>query len=180
MLNYEDRLRLSWTEEPTQSPERAAELESTNLAVLQSVAALETGVSTRLRDEQPELYHELERLNARLDLLLDLVGRLASPASQQLNARPAVIAVENLRFRLEPGEPRPAGNGVLCLSLHAAVPQPLSLAGRITRLVEDAAGASWAEFRPAPMSETLREAFDQHVFRHHRRMIAERRAQAGA
>lgn len=176
MLNYKDHLRLNWAAEPDQSAERAAALDSSNQSMLQSVAALETGVSSRLREEQPELHQELERLGARLDLLLDLVGRLVSADHQGLEPRPVVIAVDSLRFRLLPDESPPSGSGVLQLYLHSAVPQPLSLAGRIVRTVADDSGERWAEFRPAPMSDSLHEAFDQHVFRHHRRMIAERRS----
>lgn len=179
MLNYEDCLRMSWTPEPDLRPERAAGLEASNLAVLNSVAALESGISTRLRDEQPELYRELERLGARLDLLLDLVGRLANSDAQTLDPRPLEVALDRIRFRLQPGESRPSGSGVLRIFLHAAVPQPLALAGRIDQVSAGADGASWAEFRPAPISESLGEALDQHVFRHHRRMIAERRAALG-
>ena len=177
MLNYEACLRLSWTPEPDQSTDRPAELDAHNQTVLQCVAALEAGVSTRLRDEQPDLHREFERLGARLDLLLDLVGRLVSPDHQALEPRPLVLAVDALRFRLLPGESPPPGSGVLRLYLHAAVPQPLALAGRIGQPIEQTGGERWLEFQPAPLSDSLHEAFDQHVFRHHRRMIAERRGQ---
>lgn len=176
MLNYRGRLRLTWTEEPGLRPERVGELEQTNLAVLRCVAAIETGVSSSLREEQPELYHELERLGARLDLLLELVGRMSEQSLEQLEPRSLIMALERMRFHPVPAEVEPGRAGTLRIFLHPAVPQPLALPGRLSALKPDSAGLIWAEFEPLPMSERLRDALEQHVFRHHRRMIAEQRA----
>ena len=175
MLDYRGNLRLDWSPEAGISAERVGELEPTNLAVLQSVAAMEEGVSPRLREEQPELHHELERLGARLDLLLDMVARLLKHADE-LTARPAVMAVERLRFLADPGEVEAEQTGLLRLFLHPAVPQPLVLPGRILAVADEGPEAGWAEFQPLPISTRLRDALGQHVFRHHRRMIAEQRA----
>lgn len=175
MLDYTDHLRLNWSPEPDISAERTSELEPTNLAVLQSVAAMEEGVSSRLREEQPELHHELERLGARLDLLLDMVGRLLQQP-EAIVPRPAVMAVERLRFPTVAGEVEAGQAGLLRLFLHPAVPQPLALPGHIVSVTSSGPESGWAEFQPLPMSTRLRDALGQHVFRHHRRMIAEQRA----
>lgn len=176
MLDYQDKLRLSWAPEAEVSAGRAGELEPTNLAVLQSVAAMEEGVSQRLHEEQPELHHELERMGARLDLLLDMVSRLLQQSEVEVAPRSAVMAVERLRFEVAGDEVEPGQAGVMRLYLHSAVRQPLALAGHIVSVSGEGSEGAWAEFQPLPLSGRLRDALSQHVFRHHRRMIAEQRA----
>lgn len=178
MLNYEDTIRLRWTPGALPAPEVQAELEASNLAVLQSVAAMEEGVSQRLREEQPELHHELERLGARLDLLLDLVGSLLQQRRSPVQGQAVVMAPDRIRFQPGDDPVEPDHSGRLTLYLHRSVPQPLDLAGTIGEVGPDQHGRVWAEFVPVAMSERLRDALGQHVFRHHRRMIAEQRARS--
>ncbi|MFP4209582.1 MAG: PilZ domain-containing protein [Wenzhouxiangella sp.] len=176
MIDYEDRLVVAWEADEAADERDMERLESSNLAVLQGVSAVEEGVSHRLREEQPELYQEIERLNARLDLLVDMVGRLLAEHREQAPARRVRLAVEKMTFVAQPGEAAPGQRGRLCLHLHASVPEPLRLPGQLVSEHLDEAGRRWVDFQPFAMSGRLRDALGQLVFRHHRRMIAEQRS----
>ena len=176
MIDYEDRLELAWEADDGADEREAARREAANLAVLTGVTAVEEGSSVRLREEQPELYHELERINARLDLLMDLVGRLLSERRAQGRTRRVKVAVEQVTFAAEADEAQPGQAGRLQLFLHSSVPEPLILVGRIVADSRDDEGRRWARFQPYPMGGRLLDALGQLVFRHHRRMVAEQRS----
>lgn len=177
MIEYEDRLELAW-EAAEELDERDAErMDAHNLAVLHGVAAVEEGVSHRLREEQPELYNELERLNARVDLLIDMVGRLLSEHRAPGPRRKVRMAVARIGFvAADEGEGKPGQRGWLRLLLHPSVPEPLILAGRISGEARDGQDRRWLRFEPFEISGRLRDALGQLVFRHHRRMVAEQRS----
>jgi hypothetical protein len=176
MIDYEDRLVVVWEQNDTVGERDADRLEAANIGVLQAVAAVEEGTSHRLREEQPELYLEIERLNARLDLLVDMVGRLLSEQRQDEPVRRVRLAVERVEFVADAAEAAEGQVGILSLRLHASVPEALKLPGRITSEHDDEAGRRWVSFRPLGLGVRLRDALDQLVFRHHRRMIAEQRS----
>jgi hypothetical protein len=179
MIDYEDRLVVVWEKNETVGEKDADRVEAANLGVLQAVAAVEEGTSHRLREEQPELYLEIERLNARLDLLVDMVGRLLSEQRQDEPVRRVRLAVERVEFVADVAEAAEDELGILSLRLHASVPEPLKLPGRITSEQRDNEGRRWVCFRPIGLGVRLRDALDQLVFRHHRRMIAEQRSRRG-
>jgi hypothetical protein len=177
MINYEDRLVVAWEIDETAAEGDIAQLEASNLAVLQGVTAVEEGASHRLREEQPELYQEVERLNARLDLLIDMVGRMMSEKRPGEPTRRVRLAVEQVEFVATPEDAAPDQRGLLSLQLHVSVPEPLRLPGEIVSEQTDAEGRRWVLFKPFEMSGRLNDALDQLVFRHHRRNIAQQRSQ---
>ncbi|NDY97132.1 PilZ domain-containing protein [Wenzhouxiangella limi] len=176
MIDYEDRLVAIWEADEGADEREMDRLEAGNVAVLQGVAAVEEGASHRLREEQPELYQEIERLNARLDLLVDMVGRLLAEQRESGPTRRVRLAVEEIEFVAPAEEAAPGQAGRLSLRLHASVPEPLTLPGKITAERRDTENRRWVCFQPLAMSGRLRDALDQLVFRHHRRMIAEQRS----
>ena len=176
MIDYEDRLVVAWEVDDGVSEKDMAQLEASNLAVLQGVAAIEEGGSHRLREEQPELYQEIERLNARLDLLIDMVGRLNAEQREDGATRRVRLAVDHVEFVASSEDASPGQSGCLTLQLHMSVPEPLRLAGRVVSERSDQSGRRWVRFEPFAMSTRLHDALDQLVFRHHRRTIAEQRS----
>lgn len=170
MVNYQDHLPLEWV------PGAAAAVDdrqrrTTNLYVLEAVAAVEDRAPDHLHEEQPELHSELQRIDAKLQLLMDMVARLLR-RDEQFPERYAVrIAVELIEVMSGLPGMTPGSEGVLYLHLHPAIPAPLLLPGRITDKAEDGEEL-WMHFTPMPLSESENEAFARHVFRHHRRGIA--------
>ncbi len=176
MIYYEDRLVVCWEVDEMASAQDSAQLEASNLAVLHAVAAIEEGGSYRLREEQPELYQEIERLNARLDLLIDMVGRMNAEQREDAATCRVRLAVDHVDFVDQPAEVAEGQQGWLSLNLHQSVPDPLRLPGRIVAERTDQSDRRWVRFEPFPMGMRLHDALDQLVFRHHRRNVAEQRS----
>jgi hypothetical protein len=142
-----------------------------NLEVLHAVAACDD-VPRDLRDEHGALALELARLDAKLRLVLRLLGRLTE------GRMPPRVSVRLGASRLEWTGRAPASPGqylVGSLYLSPLVPQPLLLPGRLVAT----SGAVAADLRNALQYEGLSppviEALERHIFQHHRRSIAHAR-----
>lgn len=176
MLNYSDYLPLEWTpgdRAVADDKQRVA----TNLYVLEAVAAVEDNVPGRLHEEQPELQLELQRLDAKLQLLMDMVARLLR-RDESFPQRHAVrIAVDLIEVAGDLPGMSIGAEGLLSLHLHPAIPAALQLSGRVVDDTRDDEG-HWLHFQAGSLSDPEKEALSRHVFRHHRRGIAAAR-QAG-
>lgn len=141
-------------------------------SLLQSLAVIEDGV----RSEEPEQpsEHALQRLEAKVDLLMALVAGLCANQyndpvqSLQWSARgaclsvPAPIAVGcEGWFRV-----RPTDN----------LPSPLVLPATVLACGSSSLdGSTRAWLRFGPLSQGLQGALERHLFRVHRRAVAESR-----
>ncbi len=150
------------------TPARARELVEGAISVLASVAALEDRHLESLDDDNP-LWQEMQRLEAKLAALIHIVNQLQASAG-------ALPPSETLRFNavgaVLPAARVPSGEAML-LRLHFDVCRhlPLELAARVDRVLDD--GRVFVVF--ALPSDALDEAIERHIFRHHRRQIAEKR-----
>ncbi|QOC21211.1 PilZ domain-containing protein [Wenzhouxiangella sp. AB-CW3] len=171
MVHYEDRLPLSWIMERPDSDLDRHHLESTNLSILNGVAAVEELPIERLKEEQPELHQELARLDAKLHLVLDMVARLLEREEARPESRLVRLSVDAMDFADPEHEFEVGQRGTLRLHLHPAIPAPLALPGAIEEDCEHD-GKRWLRFKPDTMPQPLRDALSRHIFRHHRRMVA--------
>jgi len=170
--------RFHATCEPSARP-RPAELalvNDRNASVLVAVSALMDKRSESTEDDSP-LTQEVARLDAKLNVLMEIVNRLLLPQSGlpprisvRFNAAGAVVTGENLP---------PAGEPVL-LKLHfdACRALPLELPGTCLAVPdgwgEPVAGQRFVAFEG--LSEGVRDGIERLVFRQHRRQIAESRS----
>ena len=178
MLNYTDYLPLEWR--PCTAPvEGGKQRMTTNLYVLEAVAAVEEHPLERLHEEQPELHQALHRLDAKLQLLMDMVARLLRREDHLPRHFPVRMAVEMIEVAAGIDGMTVGAEGVLHLHLHPAIPAALMLPGRIIGEAHDGDG-HWLQFQPASLSEPEIEALSRHVFRHHRRSIAAARQGASS
>jgi hypothetical protein len=152
----------------------AAELATANArgeTLLQSLAVVEDGV----RSEEPEQpsEHALQRLEAKVDLLTALVASLCADQyndpvqSLQWSARGASLSIaapvaEGTAgwFRVRPTD---------------GLPSPLVLPATVLACgsVPDGSTRVWLRF--GPLSQALQGALERHLFRVHRRAVAESR-----
>lgn len=151
---------LAW---PVDARTAAAYIEK-NLSVLATIAVLEDRRSDNVDDDNPVM-QEMQRLDAKLNALIDIVNRLlvpiALPPRQSLRFNaigalvPASFATDNeallLRIRFD------ASPGLL-----------LELPARCVRQFAD--GRQFVLFEQT--SDALREGLERLVFRHHRRKVA--------
>ena len=143
---------------------------------LSAIAVIE---DSRNEEEEGPQGLALRRIEAKLDLLLTLVGNL----NTQANADPRVP----LRWSAQ-GVQMPAGNhpcpegstGVFRVQATPWLPEPLLLPAAVIACADgdDGKPGQWLQFGPLP--ESTRAALERHLFRQHRRAVAERRAQRDA
>lgn len=166
---YNDRLPLRWlplAELPAGS--EAERLAEANTRVLTAVALLEE--HHQLPDEPSQTELELHRIHNKLNLLLELVGSFLQ--LQALRPEPVAVCLSwrGLSWASGGDDPAAGSVGLVELHLNPALPLPLRWPARI---VAGGSGEVVAEFAPVP--EYCQMALERHVFKHHRRKVAETR-----
>jgi hypothetical protein len=166
--------RFNATCEAAERPEPAALalINDRNASVLVAVSALMDRRSESTEDDSP-LTQEVARLDAKLNVLMEIVNRLLLPQSGlppripvRFNGAGAALLWDTLP---------PVGQPVL-LKLHfdACRALPLELPG--VRLPGPSDGKGFIAFEG--LTEAVREGIERLVFRQHRRQVAEARAHA--
>ncbi len=122
-------------------------------------------------DESPELVAHLQRLDQKLDLLMELVGQwlhreLALPPAQLLR-----LGARGVAWR--PAQAPPAGPASVRLYLQPGLPKPLELPA-VLRPLED--GSMLAEFYG--LDGPVTDGLERYIFRCHRRAVAQARRPA--
>ena len=158
------------------APRPGEDLHQRNLQCLQYIEALEAH-SHRKSESPSEIELEIQRMESKLNLALDL---LASLVAQTL-ARPAANSIELAasHARWSPdlpvdGEER----GRLHLHLHPLLATPVELPGTLSMLDSGDRRVMTAHCQFDPMPDDLNDALLAFVFRGHRRAVAEKRLQS--
>ncbi len=145
-------------------------------SLLRSLAQIEDFRGEDLGDERGELPLVAQRIEAKLDLMMVLVGRLVRQHEDTLSLRP--VRWSRRGIRLETGTrtaAAPGAAGVLCLQPSEWLPEKIELP--VTLLSEAASGNGgfflWLKF--ADLGAGLEAAMERHLFRLHRRQIADAR-----
>lgn len=128
-------------------------------------------------DEHEEQNPEMLRLHEKLDALMESVGRLLAAHHPAPAARNLRLSRRGVAWSM-PAEQAPAagGYGVIELHLHPRLLQPLLLPARIVA-VHPGDGGATVEAAFEPIAEIMESALERHVFRRHRRAVAETRRQ---
>jgi hypothetical protein len=164
-LSYRLEAPMRWT---TVTAFDAAEVEhaaEVNLRVLAQIAQFEER-SVPIEQPSPQDV-EIQRLHAKLDLLLSAVGELAPRFLQRPAPLQLQLSWSHLRWPRAADTAAAGSLGWVELHLHPIMLQPLRWPARM--LAGDAAFAE-AEFLPA--GETAQQALERHVFQQHRRAVA--------
>lgn len=166
-LVYETRLPLEWLPDAPADASRLADLRQRNLRLLRQLDLLEQQGAELGEDHG--VGPELARIEAKVDLLLDLVGDLLA---RQIGVRAAVmvrISPAGLQWLAAGQVPVEGALGEVRLSLRPDLPHPLCLPVRIV-----AVGA-WVEAEFRDLGEALVEMLEKTIFRYHRRQVAQAR-----
>lgn len=172
-LTFEGELPLTW--QPLPGPPTAADLHrfnDGNEPLLRALTALMDSHPPG-HSEESEYPQELTRLEAKLDLLLDMVGRALALQGETPAMLPLRLSARGIEW---PAAARPtSGSWVLVrLYLHPRYLQPLELVGQAVPEGESHEGVVVIAFHG--MQEVVRDCIDKFIFRHHRRVIASQRA----
>jgi hypothetical protein len=144
-------------------------------ALLRGLAQIEDLRSEDGGEERNEQPLQLQRMDAKLDLILVLLGRLARHHEEALPLRPLRWSRRGLRLELgSRSGALPGAAGLLRLQPSDWLPDHLELPVKV--LAEAASGGRfhlWLRFETQPQG--LEEALERHLFRLHRRQIADSR-----
>lgn len=134
-------------------------------AALRAIAVIEDAGS---EDEDPAQSPALRRIEARLDLLMTLLGTLA-----QRNQTDPVVPLRwsAMGACLPVDAPQAEGSaGLFRIQAAPWLPEPLELPATV---IACESGQVWLRF--GPLTEAATSALERHLFRRHRRAVAERR-----
>jgi hypothetical protein len=166
-VSCEDVVPLAWRARSSAlSTGELHRLQELTLRALRAEPADETDVDDK----------NLLRLHEKLDSLMEMVGRLLSV--HQPTPTPANINLSRrgLAWAMNPADAPSIGQiGVIELHLHPRLLQPLLLPSRVYALRERD-GMMEVRVLFEPLSEVVESALERHVFRRHRRSIAETRS----
>lgn len=158
--------------EPGAHPAPAAQAES----LLLSLAQVEDLRGEDTTEDKKEASAAVQRVNAKLDLMLALLGRLVRQSMQMPPPRAVRWSARGLRLELPTASGYPAGaTGMVALQASDWLPDRLELPATVLGEAELEPGrhALWLAF--PTLTAGLAEALERHLFRLHRRQIAESR-----
>jgi hypothetical protein len=167
-LFYEDILPLDW--HPIAETDAAqVHVDEANAEFLRVMAALE-GHTPEPSDNHPELAAEISRVEFKVNLLLDMVGKilaqhlaLPQPVSMKLNAQGVEWFSTNA--------PQVGQRLHVELYLRPDYPRPLVITGRVVS-VEQVDGGTHTTVSFEDIDGPVLDWLEKTVFRHHRRRIA--------
>lgn len=167
-LGCEDRLPLAFA--PGARPGEHWRGQATLL--LRALALFDESREADCDDADPQRA-ELHRIEAKVDVVIALLGTL-------LGDRAAALPVVALRWsrigvRLRATHPPAVADGCLRLQPDARLPQVIELPVRVVATRSEPEGDCTAWVRFVGVDETLEAALERHVFRRHRRQVAEAR-----
>lgn len=143
--------------------------------LLRSVALVEDSRGGDDSEERAESSAQLQRLEARMDLTLVLLGRLLQQSNATLPARPLRWSRHGLRIDLDHATGvSPGTAGVVKLQPAEWLPDNIELP--VVVLAETGTAGDfhlWLRLHTA--SDALGSALERHLFRLHRRQIADSR-----
>lgn len=155
----ESRLPFRWSarEEPLSDMELQG-INQTNNSLFQALAVIDESALPDLQ-EHGALGQELVRLDAKLNLMLSMVGQLLSQQSDLPPLSDLILTASSLRL---PGTAVADGQGLAELYLHPGIAMPLALP------VEFAGGNGLIH----GLAVDVQNALERYLFRHHRRAVA--------
>ncbi len=144
--------------------------------LLRGVALVEDARGGDDGDERGESSQQLLRLEAKLDLTLVLLGRLVRQSSDALPLRPVRWSRRGLRLELGMRSGASAGSqGIVRLQPSEWLPDHIELPVTVLAEVANGAGGFFLWLRLQGAGDALEMALERHLFRLHRRQVAESR-----
>lgn len=169
-------LPLAWrvaVEEPTEG--ELAGLNEDNATLLRLFAVLDEYAAESV-DGNPELMQAIARLDAKISLVLELVGDVLRRQLQLPPPRQIALSELGVHWTEPPTAEAASAAGRpvhLDLYLKPSFPRPLRFFAHMTVVHEDAGERFVAQFRG--VGEDVRDGLAKLIFRHHRRLVASRR-----
>ena len=148
-------------------PAQAAE------GLLRSLALVEDSRGAEDNEERNETNQQIQRLEARLDLALMMLGKLLRQSTPALPLRPLRWSPRGLRLELGQRSGATAGSqGVIRLQPSEWLPDLIELPVQVLAEADSGNGGYHLWLRVEAGSDALQMALERHLFRLHRRQVA--------
>lgn len=175
-LAYQDIVPLAWKPlTAAMTLEQQGVISDRNLRLLQACTALEEHGQVEKPDENSPHSADIMRLDMKMNLLLDLVGRILvanqprpKATHVRFNALGAVFKLPELRLQL-------GDEGVVEIQLKDFLVEPLRLIGRVANISPE--GQIKVKF--IHPGEAIANLIEKLAFRRHRRQVADQRQPKG-
>lgn len=168
-LAYQDVLPVAWKPLPDQiDPDLAASYAASNVRVLQACTALQEQGQVEKPDENSPHAQDFLRIELKINLLLDVVGRLLASNQPRPPSVPIRFNSLGTTFQGTAPLPRPGAQGCVEIFLRECVAEPLRLIGRVANI----SSAGEVKVRFLPPGEATADLLEKLAFRRHRRAIA--------
>lgn len=168
-LAYQDVVPLQWRTLPTPLPiEAQTQIAERNVRLLQACAALDEHGHTEKADESSPHAADILRLDLKINLLLDLVGRLLIANQPRPVAQSVRFNAQGATWKMASPSCKPGDEGVLEIFLKDVLVEPLRMLGRVASVSAD--GQIKVKF--AAQTETIADLIEKLAFRKHRRQVA--------
>jgi len=143
--------------------------------LLRSIALVEDSRGDE-KDERGETSLAQQRIEAKLDLVLVLVGRLVRERHADLPLRPVRWSRRGIRLELGPRSGATVGTqGLVRLQPSEWLPDHVDLPVEVLAEAASPAGSHYLWLRFGALGDSLEMALERHLFRIHRRQVAEAR-----
>lgn len=176
-LAYADILPVAFR--PLQGPlddVQAASIASRNLRTLLACAALEEhGQHDKQADDSPHSA-DIQRIDLKVNLLLDMVGALLAASQSRPAAVPARFNPHGIVWEGAEAPPPAGAYGLVEIHLKDCLAQPLALAGTVA----DGPLDRHVHVRFDAIQDQVADQLERLVFRRHRRQVAGGRTQRRA
>ncbi|MCG8432433.1 MAG: PilZ domain-containing protein [Gammaproteobacteria bacterium] len=174
-LCYTDILPLGWLPLVAQPDDNdLVHLNQKNRQVLRAINVIEEPSAEQHDDDSP-WFHDFQRLDAKLDLALALVGRVVAAQYTLPPIAEISLTADTLAWKADCDNGYRLAKdafGIASVHLNTCLAYPLQLCGQITEL-RNTRAASSVSMRLHGMSEQVKTLLEKMIFRCHRRHIAE-------
>lgn len=163
-LVLEDRMPLHWraSEMPSGEPHQ----QQANEETLRVILSLEEH-HVEASDENPEFAHEIQRLESKINLILELVSQVLARQLQLPEALPVWLSAHKIEWQAVGAVPA-AGSPVLIEAyVCPRYPRPLYLPATVESAVSGRVRATFDD-----LGMPVQDLLEKLIFRHHRRLIA--------
>jgi hypothetical protein len=174
-LVYEDEMPLEWERvDELPSPQRLAGINAANEGLIRTREGLEE--SNRGFDDSAEFAQELQRIESKINLILELFAEWLRRQGETPPVRPVRLNAHGMAW--ESSDPVPVGELVrVACYICPSFPKPLVLHGRVLSQTAPGADGGLAVIEFVGASKGVSEGLERMVFRRHRREVAQLRGQ---
>jgi hypothetical protein len=162
-LVLEDRLPLSW--HVNESPDAAAHLQLSNEETLRVILSLDEH-HAEASDENPEFVHEVQRLETKINLILELVSQILASQLQLPKVQAVRLSAQEIEWAAD-NAPTTGSHVLIEAYVCPRYPRPLFLPATVKE-----SGGGRARALLDDLGAPVQDLLEKLIFRHHRRLIA--------